>query len=900
MSRLQRVLVVAALAVVTASGPVTAQVPDAATVSAALGGAADDGARRQLIEANPGWMSPAVLQAVLEGARAADNPDLARAGFVAAVALADRLGDARSLGQASEGLGFLLFQQGRIAEAVAAQERGVPAAEQAGDQDTLIDLLRYLAAGRRLLGALALAESTADRALTMARAQKNGRQIANLLGDMGLIAQDVGDLRRRDALFQEAVETAEANHLPKVVRYLFQNIGAAYIGQGDLEVGTGYLRRAIAAADPTGEGAAVLAFAYANLGVAELRLGRLEEARAAYEQAETRFTQMGDQIGVTLARNNLGELARFRGDDAASKTMLEGVVRAFDELQVGEGRSEARINLAWALLNLGEVEAARAVAAEAVTIARGNRQVDQVSKALAALGEATRRLGRTAEARNLLEEAIALVETTRRNLAGAGAGGQGFLEDYVAPYHALVALSVDEGRARDGLAAAERTKARQLFDMLHPGRHEITRSMSPAERSEEVQLARTVSERQVALAQVEPAATRAAEGELADAIGRLESFRATLYRTHPELRFQRGDLAPVDESALTALVPDPGTALVEFVVAERETFAFVITRGADGHPVTTAHQIALPRLDLQREVAIFRDQVASRDLAVRRSARALYDRLIGPIAPRLRGRSVVALVPDGPLWGLPFAALVAPSGRYVLDDHALFLAPSLTALAMLHGRPARAASPTLLAVAAPTPGTTPLPVAPLPHTAREVASLGRVYGARASRIVRGADAREDHWKQEAGHYRVLHLATHGVLNSASPLYSYLVLGKGDGGDDGLLEAREVMDLSLAADVAVLSACETGGGRFRYGEGQVGMSWAFQVAGVPTTVVSQWKVDEASTARLMTAFHQALVSSGRASLPSRARALRQAARQVAQSSFSHPFYWAAFTMIGDGY
>src|SRR6266446_7781816 len=91
------------------------------------------------------------------------------------------------------------------------------------------------------------------------------------------------------------------------------------------------------------------------------------------------------------------------------------------------------------------------------------------------------------------------------------------------------------------------------------------------------------------------------------------------------------------------------------------------------------------------------------------------------------------------------------------------------------------------------------------------------------------------------------------------MYSRLVMARADNdpNDDGLLEAREIMQLNLHADLVVLSACDTARGRFGAGEGMIGMSWSFFVAGVPTMVASQWKVDSASTAKLMIDFHKRL-------------------------------------------
>ena len=150
--------------------------------------------------------------------------------------------------------------------------------------------------------------------------------------------------------------------------------------------------------------------------------------------------------------------------------------------------------------------------------------------------------------------------------------------------------------------------------------------------------------------------------------------------------------------------------------------------------------------------------------------------------------------------------------------------------------------------------------------------------------------------------RVLHFATHGMLNNASPMYSHLVLAPGDKNEDGLLEAWEVMALDLKADLAVLSACETARGRYGAGEGMIGLTWALFVAGVPSTVVSQWKVESASTRDLMVNFHRSLSSPLGVGKPkaTKTEALRQAALKVMKNpETSHPFYWAGFVLVGDG-
>jgi CHAT domain-containing protein len=228
-------------------------------------------------------------------------------------------------------------------------------------------------------------------------------------------------------------------------------------------------------------------------------------------------------------------------------------------------------------------------------------------------------------------------------------------------------------------------------------------------------------------------------------------------------------------------------------------------------------------------------------------------------------------------------------------------------------KPATGRSPTLLAFGNPALSGEMLErtktarrdekLEPLPETEKEVRALQALYGATNSRVYTGAAAREGTAKAEAGNVDVLHMATHGVLNDSSPMYSRIVLSRGEANEDGMLEAWEIMKLDLSAEIVVLSACETARGRVSAGEGLIGLTWAFFVAGTSTTVVSQWKVDAAGTFQLMVEFHRNLrtrFSSPRSQM-TRAEALRAAALKMLRSEqYKHPFYWAGFVVVGDGF
>ncbi len=145
-------------------------------------------------------------------------------------------------------------------------------------------------------------------------------------------------------------------------------------------------------------------------------------------------------------------------------------------------------------------------------------------------------------------------------------------------------------------------------------------------------------------------------------------------------------------------------------------------------------------------------------------------------------------------------------------------------------------------------------------------------------------------------YRVVHIATHGLLDAERPQFSGLVLSLvgNANGDDGFLRTDEIFNLRLGSPLVMLSACETGLGKQVKGEGVIGLTRAFMYAGAPTVGVSLWSVADRSTATLMTDFYKRLL----AGVPP-STAMRAAQQQmIAGKRYSAPFYWAPFVLNGD--
>ncbi len=185
-------------------------------------------------------------------------------------------------------------------------------------------------------------------------------------------------------------------------------------------------------------------------------------------------------------------------------------------------------------------------------------------------------------------------------------------------------------------------------------------------------------------------------------------------------------------------------------------------------------------------------------------------------------------------------------------------------------------------------------IKPLPGTQREADALKATFPDGV--IDTGTQAQEMTAKQEAAKFRYLHFATHGLFNDTAPMLSSVVLAKPPAGslEDGFLTAHEIFDLNWNADLVVLSACNTARGEKRSGEGVVGLTWALFVAGAPTQIVSQWAVDDASTAELMRQLYAHLKQGA----PTGA-ALRSAELALLKDGeHDHPYYWAPFILMGD--
>lgn len=390
------------------------------------------------------------------------------------------------------------------------------------------------------------------------------------------------------------------------------------------------------------------------------------------------------------------------------------------------------------------------------------------------------------------------------------------------------------------------------------------------------------------------------------------AFLVRLEKTHPTYFALRYGEPTTTLADLRRHLLKPGRHLLSFSITDSSLHTLVIGHG-DEHILRTS------AAGLEKEVSAFNTAIAQRNVAEYvRLGHALYQRLIAPAAPYLTGTELL-IIPDGPLHTINFETLLdAPSDRAGYKAHLLVhryaMANLLSATtAVRFAELARERTAATLALA---PGFTDevkqryraqvadstrldkhfLSYVRQPFALRTAEGLGSVMRAD---LLLGMQANERGFREAAPRYGILHLGTHAEMNAKDPMYSRLVLSKdGEGVDpdqDGYLHAYEIYELDLRAQLAVLTACETGAGATD-GEGVRSIGYSFAYAGCPSLVMSLWNIDEKVSAEVIERFYDYLADG----LPKH-EALRKAKLDhlaTATDELAMPYYWAGLVLVGD--
>jgi CHAT domain-containing protein/Tfp pilus assembly protein PilF len=380
-----------------------------------------------------------------------------------------------------------------------------------------------------------------------------------------------------------------------------------------------------------------------------------------------------------------------------------------------------------------------------------------------------------------------------------------------------------------------------------------------------------------------------------------------------------GQSTPATLDVVQASINDKNTVLLEYSLGDSSSYVWIITQ--------KDHQlIELPaRSTLKEQIetlrfAILNPQQDNQEFFFN-SSTFLYDQLIRPAEAHFSKKSNLVIFPDGILHYLPFETLITVKASsysgisysdlpYLINQYPISYGHSSSVLLNMmedqsSDKVPEKESETLMAFGDPLYNSTKSlsdqnrdVFSRLIHSGREVEKIASQFQESSKEVYLRENAIEENFKNnpELQKFKFIHFATHGIIDEDNPENSSLVLTQGhDSPEDGFLQAAEIYNLELDADLVVLSACQSGLGKMIQGEGIIGLTRAFMFAGIPSVVASLWNVSDASTAIFMHRFYENLIQKKLSTTD----ALTQARiSMIKDGQYAHPFFWAPFVLIGD--
>lgn len=476
------------------------------------------------------------------------------------------------------------------------------------------------------------------------------------------------------------------------------------------------------------------------------------------------------------------------------------------------------------------------------------------------------------------QRAIVLLEQELDQLGGGQAGAEGLREQARLAYSLVGELQIQAGQTEQALETL--TKERQFQTVTTLGaqvqsqdqttQKALTAYRSQQQRTQALQLeAQTL--KSLPAEQRNPDQLKKVEALLADSKATFLQTTRELRSANPKVFDATLSLKPIEFGRLQHSIP-PEAAVVQYFPTEDTLYFFVVTSEE-----FRLRSLKVGKADLDESIQTVRRGLVDPRSAPPAALKTLYTQLIAPVEADLAGKKVLAIVPTLRLHYLPFAALQAPDGQYLVEKHQLVVlskASDLTNLASAHPKTGKFAG-------------FGNPDGTLPAAGEEVKALQKLFPDGQAYV--GGEATKEHLVASAPGAGYLHLATHGRLSPRDPNQSYLVMG-----NKGELTPSEIFELQLdQASMVTLSACETGLGESDPQSSITSLAEAFWAAGPPTVVASLWKVADNSTRDLMVEFYGQLKNG----------ANKSAALQTAQLKLlkdpktASPFYWAPFVILG---
>lgn len=843
-------------------------------------------------------------------------------------AVSNRLAEAETLNQ----LSFAYDQTGEKQKALEVLNKALNLQRSIGDRAREAFTLVNIAGIYSSLGEKQQALDTYNMALTLQRAVKDRPREAVSLNDIALVYSSLGDYQQSINSHNSALVIFRSIGDRVQEGQTLDYIASVYRLSGNYRKALDYYNQALTVRRASGDRFRELASLTGVIRAYEALKDypkALEAANNALTIARTLNSPFAEATALTLT----GRVYLASGDYPQALNASNAALKTWQQLGI-------RAAAAPTLDNIGKTYNAqanypRAIASynEALAVWRSLGAKADEAESLYNIAVSERARGNLPQAQEQIKAAIALVESLRTKIASSElratyfASVQKYYEFYTDLLMQWHKQEPKAGHNAEALEISDRARARSLLEILTEANADIRKGIDPQlltkERNLQTKLDVAETRRvNVLSANHTPTQAAAADKQVSELLKQYQDLQAQIRTTSPQYAAltqpQSLKLAQIQK------LLDPDTVLLEYSLGEKRSYLWAVTSNS-----LTSYELP-PQQKIETIAKAYYQLVTDKRFSLRRknlalTAANLSDILLKPVAKEI-GKKRLVIVSDGALQYVPFAALPV-NNTPLLVEHEIVSLPSASTIDVLRRElMGRTPAPKTVAIFADpvftiddervknVTSTPPINknsllqrsalqsgvnFARLPGTRQEAEQiLALVPASERSQTFDFKSDRAAVTSPNLSQYRIIHFATHGILNSVNPELSGVVLSLVDEkgmAQNGFLRLNEIFNLNLPAELVVLSACQTGLGEQVRGEGIISLTRGFMYAGAPRVVVSLWSVDDRATAELMTRFYTAMLKKGLKP----AAALRAAQIEVLkQDKWKSPYYWAAFGLQGE--
>jgi CHAT domain-containing protein/Tfp pilus assembly protein PilF len=842
--------------------------------------------------------------------------------FNQALELSRAVGDQETEGQVLGNIGIIYSALGDKKKALELYTQSLPLRRASGDRQGEGVTLSNMAAIQQALGEIQQAINLYKESLVINRSLGDRRQEGVVLSNLGVIYLNLGELKIALDYLTEALPLSQAVNDRRQESTILNNLGTVYNRLGQLDKSLDVYNRALKIVRDVGErlGESTL---LNNLAFIHYFSGDKQKSLEFFNQSLAIKQAIGNRSGQPEVLTSAGVVYGELGEVQKAIGYFEQAIEL--SRAIGDRRQES-----YALSQL----------------ARAQREQGKLEEAC-----------KNVEVAIKLAESIRQTVASQESRSSFLSTVQDYYELYIDALMRRHAQEPKAGYDSQALQVSERARARSLLELLSESRADIRQGADPELVARERNLQLSLNDRAERLIRIKSAnlppervaaVLAATEKDIDSLTAQLQEVRAQIRQKSPRYAALTQP-QPLGLQEIQKQVLDSDTLLLEYAIGREHSYLWAVTQ-------TSISSYKLPRspeingaaqrvYDLltarnrrYKTVEERRAKIAEAEAEYPKAVAALGEMVLGPVASNLQKKRIL-LVSDAALQYIPFGALPLSAGSPPLVvDHEIVSLPSASTMALLRqessGR--RPASKAIAVFADPVfnlddprvkeaanKGQKDLVATrssdnDLERATRDLDSdsgqfvLNRLISTREEaeavtsnipaserKVALGFDAnRAFATSPDLEQYRIVHFASHGLLNSARPELSGIVLSLVDEQghpQDGFLRLHDIYNLKLPAELVVLSACQTGLGKEIKGEGLVGLTRGFMYAGAARVMASLWKVDDEATAELMKHFYEGILKQRQ----SPAAALRNAqVYMLKQKRWQSPFYWAAFILQGE--